>query len=676
MRQKVLTSIKRKKDTWISILLLLLLPFLLFRQVWWFDSSQRLLFENGDFVEQNIAMRRFVAGEVREGRLPLWDPYTYGGEPAIAGSLFAPYYPLGWWQFLFPAPFPDVVLPLEVIFHLAIGGIGAFLLVRQLTGNTQAGLLSAVAFELSGWATSYPMLQVGILETAVWLPWGLWSIERGLAHRSWRWLSVAAVCFGVALLAGHPQTLMYLAYLSAVYYIVQAWSLRVGGRFFIGGGLLIGIAVLGIGAAQWLPAIEAYPYSPRSGLSYAEVANGFSLHELLGLFRANYGEWSPLYMGIVPLALSIVGIFARRKVTVFWLVVAVIAVLVALGANGFAYPIAYRVLPGFAIFRNQERIALLYMMAVTVLSGYGWAALTQRWRVPLVAFAGVVLLTVADLAVANGGVILERNTAGYYPTAPVVDYLHSVGDATWRVSSEGNLPDGPNAGMVYRLRDVVGNGPLHLAALDTFVDTLPETRWWQLLNVQHVLTTREFPEGSPVVAVMENDLTPRPPLQNGEGETDDKVVLYQVFVGATPVWIVHDYEVATSQAEAIAHTAIVEEPHRTAILEREPALSPADAVVEEQATVTHFSPQKIVTSVNLSSAALIIWSEMDYPGWVARANGERLETYRTYGLLRAVALPAGQYEVVWTFEPPLAYAGITISLITLIALLVVIIRSK
>jgi hypothetical protein len=71
-------------------LLLLLLPFILFWQVWWPGASARQVFRYGDFVEQHYPMRVFVADEYRHGRLPLWDPYTFAGEPAVAMSLFAP----------------------------------------------------------------------------------------------------------------------------------------------------------------------------------------------------------------------------------------------------------------------------------------------------------------------------------------------------------------------------------------------------------------------------------------------------------------------------------------------------------------------------------------------------------------------------------------------------------
>jgi hypothetical protein len=648
-----------------AVALLFLLPYLVFWQVWFPFNPTPLLFEHGDFVEQNVAMRRFVAGELREGRLPLWDPYTYAGQPALSGSLFAPYYPLGWWQTLFPYPFPDWVLPVEVIFHLGVGGVGAFLLVCRLTGNHWAGVVSGITFELSGWATGYPMLQVGILETAVWLPWGLWFIERGLARQQWADMARVALVYGIALLAGHPQTLLYLAYLSAAYYLYRAYHYRVGWQFGIGSGVLITLGVLGLGAAQWLPAIEAYTYSPRLGLRYEEVGNGFQWGELIGSIAPDGSQWLPLYVGQVEIISAFVGVlFLFRKGEIrFWLITVIVTLLLSLGMNGFLYPIAHCILPGFAIFRNQERIALIYMMAVVILGGYGYAFLlaslapTRR----LIFLLLSITLTFLNLAVYNGAKVLQEIPQGYYPPSPIIDHLRSVGDATWRISSEGLLPDGPNAGMVYRVRDVVGNSPLHLAALDDFTDTVPEIRWWQLLNVQHILTKRTFPENTPVLPIM----------------SSERGTLYQVFVNATPVWITHQYEIVDSQSAAIARTAAPDiDPFQTVILEQVPALIPAPATVNERATVSIFEPQRLVTEITLTTPAVVVWSEIAYSGWVVQVNGENLATLRAYGLLRAVALPAGEHTVEWRFEPPLVYWGLGISTVAFVLLMAITLRQR
>ena len=103
---------------------------------------------------------------------PLWDPYTFGGEPAVAMSLFAPYYPPGLWQVIFPQPFPFEALetggdlpswPGRPV-HLPVRAPLDAPATRRPDGRP--GLLAR------RFLTSYPMLQLIILEAAVWLPAG------------------------------------------------------------------------------------------------------------------------------------------------------------------------------------------------------------------------------------------------------------------------------------------------------------------------------------------------------------------------------------------------------------------------------------------------------------------------------------------------------------------------
>ncbi|MCU0500581.1 MAG: hypothetical protein MUC51_02230, partial [Anaerolineae bacterium] len=507
--------------------ILLLLPFVLYWQVWWPDPRLRQVFRYGDFVEQHYPMRVFVADEYRHGRLPLWDPYTFSGEPAVAMSLFAPYYPPGFWQVIFPK-LPFEALEIEAILHLGLAGLFTFLFVRRLTASDGAGLIAGLAFSLGGYLTSYPMLQLIILETAVWLPAGLWLLDIALARRSLPWMALSGAIFGFGILAGHPQTFLYIGYLVAAYFVFRVVYLRLPIRFGILAGLILGGAALGISAAHWLPGLQMYRFSPRAGLTYEVLSNGFRPVELLGLLRPNPGQWSPLYVGLIPLALAAVGVALwRRAETWFWAAIALVSLLLSLGGFGPLYPLFYRLVPGFATFRNQERIALWVSFSLAVLAGYGWAALMKRRRTtddrrrttddgrPTTdatqntqhatrntttdrrwpnhrslapgswLLIPVVLIVFLDLYRANNGIILQAppNPGGYFAKTPIVTHIQSAGPPDWRTSSEGLLPGDGESGIVFQIRDIVGSGPLYLAAYDRFLAQVPEERWWRMLNV-------------------------------------------------------------------------------------------------------------------------------------------------------------------------------------------------
>ncbi len=662
--------------------LLLLLPFVLFWRVWWPDPAVRQVFRYGDFVEQHYPMRVFVADEYRNGRLPLWDPYTFGGEPAVAMSLFAPYYPLGLWQVIFEK-LPFEALELEAIFHLGLAGLFTFLFVRHLTGQAGAGLIAGLAFSLGGYLTSYPMLQLIILETAVWLPAGLWLLERGLTARALHRVALAGLVFGCGILAGHPQTFLYIAYLTAAYFLFRAICLRLPLGFVAVAAALLGGVTLGVSAAHWLPGLQMYGMSPRAGLTFDEISHGFRPAELWGLLRPNPGQWSPLYVGVIPLVLALVGLARRRAETWFWAAVTAVAVLLSLGRYGFLYPLFYRFVPGFAVFRDQERVALLVSFSLAVLAGYGVAALAGRWSAILdrpkedvpqrrsrglrLLIPALALFSFVDLAWANQGVILQTPPpGGYFARTPIVEHIQSVSAAGWRTSSEGLLPGDGEAGLVFQVRDIVGSGPLYLAAYDQFLAQVPEERWWRMLNVQHVITRRDLTHGALKLVRQDSDLR-----------------LYQVFQGATLAWIVHDYALAADDEAALRATASPDlDPFRRVILEQPPDVPPAPPTGPETVELVAFEHQRVVLDVTLTAPGIVVLSEIAYPGWNVRANDRgstslrSLRSLRAYGLLRAVALPAGRWRVEWRFEPVVAYAGLALSLTTLLLVIGLDIRAK
>ncbi|OGO05983.1 MAG: hypothetical protein A2Y73_06740 [Chloroflexi bacterium RBG_13_56_8] len=644
------------KSHWRSLgagLLLTVLPFLLFWQIWWPGVDPRPAFAHGDFVEQHYPMRVFVARELRQGHLPLWDPYTFGGEPAVAESLFEVFYPLGFWQAIFPDRLPFRALELEAIFHLGLAGVFTYLFVKQLTGRTEAGLLGGIAFSLGGYLTSYPMLQMIILEAAIWLPATLWLLELSFQKRSLTYSIAAGAMLALSVTAGHFQTVMYILYTVTAYFLFRAWQLKLGWRFTLKTALALGGVGLGLSAAQWLPSLQMARFSPRAALEYADVSRGFALQELWGFLRPNPGEWSPLYVGLLPLGSALAGLWLwRRREVWFWAVTIFLALLLSMGGNGFLYPLAYKIVPGFGMFRDQERIAFLMSFGLAVLAGYGYAALaSKRWWPRFVAPL-LLCLAFLDLFRANSGVILKvPPTGGYFAQSEVATHLEQANDGISRISSEGLLPGGPNAGLVFRIRDVTGSGPLYLAKWEQFLDSVPELRWWQMLNIRHVLTERRIDHGALKLV-----------LEEGEER------LYQLYLEGQPAWLAHAAKIVTDVDAAIRCTADPSlDPYQTVVLEEQPNPLPQPASGPENVRVVTFESRRVAVDVSLSTPGIVVLSEVSYPGWVARVNGQKVPSLRAFGVLRAVALPQGAWRVEWSYEPTVAWLGIAISALTLVS---------
>ncbi len=638
---------------------LFVLPFLLFWQLWWPDPAQRQTFAYGDFHEQNYPIRRYVAQEWRQGRVPLWDPYTFGGQPAAASSLFQVFYPLGLWQALFP-DLPLLALELEAVAHLGLAGIFTFLFLRSLTGSARAAFIGGAAFSWGGLLTSWPTLQFWILETMIWLPAGLWLLEEGLRRRSLRWAGAAAFPYACSILAGHGQTVLYSAYLSG-FYLLWRWRYwRLPWRFIAQTALLVGAGTLGLSAMQWLPSVEQTPTSHRAGWGFADVAQGFQVQELWGILRPNLGEWSPLFVGWIPLGLALASPWlarrARRGVG-FWWGIAIVALFLSLGQHSFLYGWFYRWAPGFAVFRHQERIAYLFSFALIVLAAIGYAAWEQRAPLARRFFAPLVLLTLLNLYWANHGVILEPPTPemDLTPSPAAAFLLEHLSSPAARYNGEGLLPGDGNAGLVYRLRDVTGNNPIHSGAYELLLAIVPEVRWWQLFNVEYVVTRRYIDYPGVTLAL-------------DDAARDERVL--SLDLGGKPVWIVHEAVVMPNQEAAIYYTSDMGlvDPLRTAVLEAEPVPAPAPAAGAERAQLTQFAPHSVEVEVLLSAPGIVVFSEIDYPGWVAYVNGVRAPALRAFGVFRALALPAGEWHIVWRFRPATVYIGLALAAVTLLGI--------
>lgn len=247
-----------------------------------------------------------------------------------------------------------------------------------------------MVFTFGGYLTSYPSLQLAILETATWLPLALYFLDRATERGTDPELGTrgarvdptganfvcAGIVLGVAALAGHPQTFSFVLATTVLYFAYRLWEKRrtapERNRGLILSFLVSLLIALGISAAQWIPSIEYQQLSTREALSFSQAATGFTTPNLLQFIFPGYTSAfaSPLYVGILPLWLACFALMRPGRQRVFWGLVALGALIFSLGFNVFAYTLIY-LLPGGGLFRDQERIALIISFSLALLSGFG-----------------------------------------------------------------------------------------------------------------------------------------------------------------------------------------------------------------------------------------------------------------------------------------------------------------
>jgi hypothetical protein len=110
------------------------------------------------------------------------------------------------------------------------------------------------------------------------------------------------------------------------------------------------------------------------------------------------------------------------------------------------------------------------------------------------------------------------------------------------------------------------------------------------------------------------------------------------------------------------------DPRREAILHEVPPLELADGPVAGQARITGRSDDEVRVAVSVDAPALLVLAENYYPGWEARVHGDPVPVLLANHTFRAVAVPAGEHEVVFRFRPRELFIGFWIYLLGMLAL--------
>jgi hypothetical protein len=91
---------RRGTVRWLTVLFLFAATVLFYwrltltNQYTWLDSN--------DISSQVLPWFQYQVGEIQQGRLPLWDPYPYGGQPLIGQAQPGAAYPFNWIFFAMP----------------------------------------------------------------------------------------------------------------------------------------------------------------------------------------------------------------------------------------------------------------------------------------------------------------------------------------------------------------------------------------------------------------------------------------------------------------------------------------------------------------------------------------------------------------------------------------------
>ena len=243
--------------------------------------------------------------ELREGRLPTWNPNARAGAPLHAHGLIGLCYPPNWIALL--ADEPASKLGLIAWCNLALAGLLAFGLFRQLGFSILPACFAAAIFQMSGpsVANSYFWMR---LASFVWLPGVLWPMLKIAQANCIKPLATLALGFAFAMtwLAGFPPFAATTTFFAGLLFLwltgERTLSQGPGPAARLAACLFTGLALGACWAMpQVLPSLAFFPESARLPTPLWSDISGqaFEPYGLLGYLMGNaFGD--PTTSGTLP----------------------------------------------------------------------------------------------------------------------------------------------------------------------------------------------------------------------------------------------------------------------------------------------------------------------------------------------------------------------------------------
>ncbi|MCO5186874.1 MAG: YfhO family protein [Anaerolineae bacterium] len=561
------------------------------------------------------------------------------------------------------------------------------------------------------------------------------AVTPSFHHRvapSLAWSLACGVLIGISTLAGHGQMTFFIAFFLGIYAVYcilidRTWHplawLAVAG--------LIGV---GLAAVNVLPAVVLRSETVRGTFSYAQSVNyslpwlgltGIAAPDFFGRGALSFwGDWSRVevgYLGVMPWLLALIAVLRyRTRHNLFFVVAALFFLLLALGSNTathwlifeplalpFQVPARFIVLVNFcvallaaiganglttAVMQRSRRwdwvlaggvlvgmvLGLVWLMgqvdgpakqmqqavvgfAVAATLGWGLVWLRLIGWLPALLFGWLALGLVSAELIANGqSVEIDRND-------PTTGYQNESATTFLQANAALNRIDAatgawqPSAAQLHGLYAIGGVfNPLALSDYDVYMQSLGYrgSPPYNLLGVKYIVADKTEPPGDTafLVPVFADD--PNVDIYLNTRALPRVMMVYRATVLADDQAVfdaIHAPDFAPDQVIYLTDGAA---------LEQEPAA--------HRIEVVGYWLNEVRIDVQTDAPGYLLLSDMYYPHWQATVNGESAEILKANTAFRAIFLEAGQHTVAMQFRPPAWPIAIIISLVTLIAVVIVI----
>ncbi len=105
------------------------------------------------------------------------------------------------------------------------------------------------------------------------------------------------------------------------------------------------------------------------------------------------------------------------------------------------------------------------------------------------------------------------------------------------------------------------------------------------------------------------------------------------------------------------------DPNKKLILDRQPSIPMVDSMTASS-EITGWNPNQVTIKVASDQPAmLVLLDSYTSAGWTATINGTKTDILRAYGMMRAIEIPSGESEVIFSYKPAHWNAALSLSVV-------------
>ncbi len=655
-----------------------------------------------DTVRMIYPWQSFTIRELKSGRLALWNPHSFAGAPHLANWQSAVFFPPNWLYLVLPQPVAWTILS---FLQPVLAAVFAYLFLRHKF-KSQTATIMATAYGFSGWL-------------AVWLEWNSLGFAYAFLPLALLLLDklhpLAILPLTLITLSGHPQ----VSLLILIFCFIYGLSRRLPIRWLT---LVFGLSLL-ITAAQWLPTAEYYREASREFSSSEFKLENTTLpwKQLVTLFAPTYfghpatgNFWgqnnfveTTSFIGTAIFLLALIGwhksFFGWASLAILiWVLPTPLTQLLkvvsipllstsVISRALILLPICLTVLAATGLERiKPSRLKKLFVFTSLFILSLVIFAILEPTHTPTtlrnlvipigVSFFALIILRLKwywlfiplllfDLGFFAKKTLTFTEPEFIFPQVTVINFLQATAGCD-RIGAEKASNIEANLPLYYGLSTPEGYDALYPRRIGELV--------WASQTGKYLA---DFSRSTVVVPQFENQLNQRimnllslkyilNQNRNLSLSPDTFPLLWeqdnwQVYANTAALpraKLFSAYQLIPDSQTAIATLLDSKFDYQNILVlfespPFEPQLDPTAT-----ATITEYLPQQVVITTQSSQPQLLLLNDTFYPGWKVTIDGQPSQILRANHAFRAIALPAGDHQVVFNYDPLSVKLGMFISL--------------